>query len=58
MSQHYADTGFGSNQRFDRRFFKDVWRLSKPYFTQSKERWSAIRLLVLILVSTQLHWYK
>lgn len=52
MSQHYADTGFGSHQRFDRRFFKDVWRLSKPYFTQSDERWSAIRLLILILVST------
>ncbi|OBS08891.1 ABC transporter ATP-binding protein/permease [Acidihalobacter prosperus] len=52
MSQYSADAGLGSRQRFDRRFFADVWRLAKPYFTQSEERRSAVLLLVLILVTT------
>ncbi|AOV17383.1 ABC transporter ATP-binding protein [Acidihalobacter aeolianus] len=52
MSQYSADAGLGSRQRFDRRFFADVWRLAKPYFRESEERWSAIGLLVLIVVAT------
>lgn len=52
MSQYSADAGLGSRQRFDRRFFADVWRLAKPYFRESDERWSAIGLLVLIVVAT------
>lgn len=51
MSQYSADAGLGSRQRFDRRFFGDVWRLAKPYFTQSDERWAAIGLVVMILVT-------
>lgn len=52
MPQYSADAGLGSRQRFDRRFFADVWRLAKPYFRESEERWSAIGLLVLIVVAT------
>jgi putative ATP-binding cassette transporter len=39
-------------QRFDRAFFRDVWRLAGPYFRESEERWSARGLLALVLVST------
>jgi len=31
-------------------FLKDAWRLSKPYFTTSEERWSARILLATIIV--------
>jgi vitamin B12/bleomycin/antimicrobial peptide transport system ATP-binding/permease protein len=31
-------------------FLKDAWRLTKPYFTRSDERWSAWGLLIAIIV--------
>lgn len=41
-----------SNQRFDRAFFVDAWRLIRPYFLRSRERWSALGLLVLTIAAT------
>ena len=30
-------------------FLKDAWRLSRPYFAESEERWSARGLLVAVI---------
>jgi putative ATP-binding cassette transporter len=38
-------------QKFDRQFFRDFWRLLKPYWT-SEEKWSAWGLLSLVIIST------
>ncbi len=38
--------------RFDRAFFRDAWRLARPYFLESEERWSARGLLAMVLLAT------
>jgi putative ATP-binding cassette transporter len=40
------------HERFDRAFFRDVWRLAAPYFMESQERWVALGLLAMVLIST------
>src|SRR5262245_26320439 len=30
-------------------FLKDAWRLARPYFLASEERWSALALLALVI---------
>ncbi len=37
-------------KQFNRAFFHDLWRLSKPYWSRSEERWSARGLFALIVV--------
>ena len=37
-------------KQFNRAFFRDLWRLSKPYFSHSEERWSARGLFALVIV--------
>jgi len=41
-------------RRFDKRFFKDAWRLAKPYFMESEERWKARGLLLATIATTLL----
>lgn len=41
-------------RRFDKRFFKDAWRLAKPYFMESEERWKARGLLLATVATTLL----
>lgn len=36
-------------KQFNRAFFRDLWRLSHPYWTSSEERWVARGLLALII---------
>lgn len=52
MTKSAADAVRSPRQRFDRAFFRDVWRLARPYFLESEERWSARGLLALVLLST------
>lgn len=47
-----TDTVAPQQQRFDRAFFRDVWRIAGPYFLESPERWVARGLLALVLIST------
>ena len=44
-------------QKFDVRFFKDVWRLSTPYWSGSEERWSARLLLAAIIALNLIQVY-
>lgn len=41
-------------RRFDKRFFKDAWRLARPYFMESEERWKARGLLLATIATTLL----
>ncbi len=41
-------------RQFDKRFFKDAWRLAKPYFMESEERWKARGLLLATIATTLL----
>ncbi len=52
MTKSAADAARSPHQRFDRAFFRDVWRLAGPYFLESEERWGARGLLALVLLST------
>jgi putative ATP-binding cassette transporter len=36
-------------KQFNRAFFRDLWRLSKPYWWSSEERWGARGLLATII---------
>jgi putative ATP-binding cassette transporter len=40
-------------KQFNRAFFSDLWRLIKPYWSESEERWSA-RLLVALVIGLNL----
>ena len=44
----------GKPRRFNRAFFATTWRLSKPYFAHSGERWWARGMLLAIVVTTLL----
>ena len=37
-------------KQFNRAFFRDFWRLVKPYWSESEERWSARVLVVAVIV--------
>jgi len=37
-------------KQFDKIFFRDFWKLVKPYWWTSEERWSARVLLALVIV--------
>lgn len=52
MNQRNGSPDYSSNQRFDRAFIRDTWRLAKPYFASSEERWVARGLLALIVITT------
>lgn len=52
MQDSFSSAGPGTRQRFDRAFLRDTWRLAKPYFTDSDERWQARGLILLIVVTT------
>jgi vitamin B12/bleomycin/antimicrobial peptide transport system ATP-binding/permease protein len=66
MSRYKTDAGISAHQRFDRAFFRDVWRLAKPYFFESDERWRARGLFAAVILTTIgqvyvnlriTHWY-
>jgi putative ATP-binding cassette transporter len=40
-------------KQFNRAFFSDLWRLLKPYWSESEERWSA-RLLIALVIALNL----
>ena len=40
-------------KQFNRAFFRDLWRLIKPYWSESEERWSA-RLLIALVIALNL----
>jgi putative ATP-binding cassette transporter len=44
-------------KQFNRVFFRDLWGLSKPYWSKSEERWSARVLLAVIIVLNLLMVY-
>ncbi|HUW40411.1 MAG TPA: ABC transporter ATP-binding protein/permease [Rectinemataceae bacterium] len=44
-------------KQFNRAFFRDLWRLAKPYWSKSDERWSARALLAVIIVLNLLMVY-
>ncbi|APZ43529.1 ABC transporter ATP-binding protein [Acidihalobacter ferrooxydans] len=52
MEHYRTDAGVSANQRFNRAFFRDVWRLAKPYFAESGERWQARALLAGVILTT------
>ena len=52
MNQPNGSPDFSSNQRFDRAFVRDAWRLARPYFASSEERWKARGLLAMIVIAT------
>ena len=52
MDQYPSDAGIKANQRFDKAFFRDAWRLIRPYFAESGERWQGIGLLLLVVLIT------
>ena len=37
-------------KQFNREFFRDFWGLTKPYFSESEERWSARGLIFAVVV--------
>lgn len=52
MDHFQTNAGVKANQRFDKAFFREVWRLARPYFSESHERWQALGLLLLIVLIT------
>lgn len=52
MNQQESSGDYSTRQRFDRQFIADAWRLAKPYFASSEERWVARGLLLMIVLST------
>ena len=44
-------------KQFNRAFFRDFWRLVKPYWTESEERWSARVLIVAVIALNLLMVY-
>ena len=52
MSHYKTEAGMSAHQRFDRAFFRDVWKLAKPYFFQSEERWIARGLFATTIITT------
>src|SRR5208282_2094621 len=46
-----------SLKQFNRAFFRDLWALVKPYWSQSEERWSARGLITLVIALNLLMVY-